>query len=193
MKRGRAFPVPVFVFVSGALFVTAALAQNAGFAVATVDLERLFKAHPDTVEAEKALDAKKKELREDYQEKANALKRVLQEHQAATRRLAQAGKNPDDDLVSAAEDLLKEASELEKEVATLQTKQKADLEREFLEVKRGIIADLRDVIAVYNASGRFDVVLDASAKSANGLPQLLHAPAAEDITEEILERLEKRG
>jgi Skp family chaperone for outer membrane proteins len=49
--------------------------------------------------------------------------------------------------------------------------------------------DIRRVVREFNAQQGYALVFDSSSSSSNGLPQVLDAPGAEDITAEITARL----
>lgn len=146
-------------------------------AIAVVDLMLIFEKHPATAAATEELSEARETLRDEFKEKSNALKEILQKHQE----LIRAGNR------DAAEEKLKEANEAEKAIATLRTTQQRDLEEEFRKTKHAIISEIQIAIASFNETGQYSLILDSSAKSSNGLPQVLHSPGATDITEEVLE------
>ncbi len=166
-------------------------ATSLGGEVGVVDMTALFQAHPETKKAEAALEAKRKMNREAYVASSNRLKEVLQKHQAVTRELVAAGREASAEQKKAAEDLLDEATRLETEVAKLATTQQRDLEQEFLAEKARIVALIAELVAKHNAEGRYQIILDKSALSSTGLPQVIHAPGADDLTEAIRNRFPK--
>ena len=144
--------------------------------IAVVDLMKVFEAHPDTSVATAELTKEREKMREIFKEKSNALKEVLQKHQE----LIRAGKRE-----SAAEEL-KKANELEKSIATLRSTQQRDLEEKFRRTKHRILEAIAGSVKEHNKDGKYSVILDSSSRSSNGLPQVIHAPGAKDITEEIV-------
>jgi Skp family chaperone for outer membrane proteins len=151
-----------------------------------VDLTRLFQAHPETKAAEAAFEARRKENRDRFLALSNQLKELLDRHQTVTRELIAAGPDATAEQKKLAEDLLDQAAKLEAAVAKLSTTQQRDLEQEFLAEKQRILTLIAEAVAAFNQDGRYALVLDRSALSSTGLPQVLHAPGATDVTEEIL-------
>lgn len=151
--------------------------------MAVVDLKMVFANHPSTEEATAELTEARKASRKDFKKKSTLLKEILQRHQE----LIRAGKKEE-----AAEEL-KKANEAEKAIATLRTTTLRDLEEDFRKAKMEIMEDIRESVEAFNEDGRFALVFDKSSASSNGLPQIVHAPGAEDITEEVTAFIAKRA
>ncbi len=168
------------ILVSGALFTPAA-AQDApkSAAIAVIDLARAFEAHPETATATKQLTADRNAAREAFKVSSEALKKCLQEHQE----LIRSGKKTE------AAEKLKDANELEKSIATLRTTQQRDLEEKFTREKNRLLDAIRAEVAKLNADGRYAVILDKSAESAFGVPAVIDATGADDITDAVIARL----
>jgi len=161
--------------------------------IAVVDMTVAFLAHPETAKAQGELEVKRKEARELFVKKSEALKEVLQDHQKLTQKLVAAGTNASSTDKTAAKELLDDAMKLEKEIAALRTTQENDLKEGFVEERRRILGLIKEIIAKYNADGRYMLILDKSAASANGLPQVLHSPGADDVTEDIIALFEEEN
>ena len=153
----------------------------AGAQFAVVDLASVFAAHPQAVKAQEALNKERAEMREEFKKKSEALKKALQEHQEEIR----AGRKED------AVETLKEVNELEKQIAAMRSTQQRALEARFADEKSRILKLIQKAIGEHNADGRYMLVLDSSAASANGLPTVLDATGSDDITDQIIERVKK--
>ena len=51
--------------------------------------------------------------------------------------------------------------------------------------------DILRVVREFNAEKCYALVMDKSSTSANGLPQVLDAPGADDVTAEIITRVKQ--
>ncbi|MBU3666736.1 MAG: OmpH family outer membrane protein [Chthoniobacterales bacterium] len=160
-----------------AAFAHAASPEAPRFAV--VDLTAVFEAHPRTATETARLSVARQAARDDFRAKSKALKDTLQRHQE----LLRAGNK------SAAALELEKANELERLIADLGTTNQKNLEERFRQAKEGIMDDIARVIREFNAERGYALVLDKSAASANGLPQVIDAPGAVDITAEIIARV----
>lgn len=148
---------------------------------AVVDLTAVFEAHPRTAVATAELGAARAAARRQFRAESAALKDVLQRHQELLR---------DGRRAEAAAELEK-ANTLERSIAELGTTNQRDLEDKFRRAKTEIMDDIARVVREFNARRGYAVVLDKSAASANGLPQIVDAPGADDITAEIIAGLRK--
>lgn len=143
---------------------------------AVVDLTAVFEAHPQTKTATSELRAARAAARRTFREESAALKETLQRHQE----LLRDGRRDE----AAAE--LEKANVHERAIAELGTTNQRNLEEKFRSAKAKILEDIVRVVREFNAERGYAVVLDKSAASANGLPQVLDSPGADDITHEII-------
>jgi Skp family chaperone for outer membrane proteins len=149
--------------------------------LAVVDLTAVFEAHPRTAAATAELGAARAAARKKFRTESAALKDTLQRHQELLR---------DGRRAEAAAELEK-ANGLERSIAELGTTNQRDLEEKFRRAKTEIMEDIARVVREFNAQRGYAVVLDKSAASSNGLPQVLDAPGADDLTAEIIARVKK--
>jgi Skp family chaperone for outer membrane proteins len=149
---------------------------STGLEIAVVDMTKVFESHPLTDAITKELTNDREASREEFKEKSNALKEILQKHQE----LIRAGKKTE-----AAEEL-KKANEAEKEIATLRTTGLRDLEENFRKAKHRIMENIVTSVAAFNKDGTYALIFDKSSASSNGLPQVVHAPGAPDVTDEVI-------
>lgn len=178
--RGR-LPSPLAVTLFFLPLFSSSHAQDASSPlIAVIDLARAFEAHPATEAATATLTKDREAARDQFKEKSEALKKVLQTHQE----LIRTGKRPE----AAAK--LKEANELEKAIATLRTTQQRDLEQRFTREKYRIMESIRAAVRQFNTDGKYAVVLDRSAESAFGVPSVIDASGADDITDTIIALVE---
>jgi Skp family chaperone for outer membrane proteins len=157
----------------------AAVQAETPMRLAVVDLTAVFEAHPRTATATAELTSARNAARKKFRAESAALKDTLQRHQELLRE----GRKED----AAAE--LEQANSLERSIAELGTTNQRNLEEQFRRAKQEIMDDLARVIREFNAERGYLLVLDKSSASSNGLPQVLDAPGADDITAEIKARV----
>ena len=147
--------------------------------IAVVDLTAVFASHPRTASATAELTEMRDEARRKFRAESAALKDTLQRHQELLR---------DGRREEAAAELAK-ANALERSIAELGTTNQRNIEEQFRRAKAEIMEDIRRVVREFNAQQGYALVLDKSSASANGLPQVLDAPGAVDVTAEITARV----
>jgi len=179
-------PGPIPLLIGLALFPTVATAADqvgaTGSDFAVVDMKAVFARHPATEKASRELTEAREASRAEFKEKSNLLKQILQRHQE----LIRAG-NRD---AAAAE--LEKANAAERSIATLKTTGERDLEEKFRKAKLKIMEEIKVAVEGFNDDGRFALVFDSSSASSNGLPQVVHAPGAIDITAEVIDFITKK-
>ena len=147
--------------------------------LAVVDLTAVFEAHPRTAAATAELTKARDAARKKFRAESADLKNTLQRHQE----LLRAGNKTE------ATTELEKANALERSIAELGTTNQRNIEEQIRRAKTEIMADIARVVREFNAERGYAVVLDKSAASANGLPQVLDAPGADDITADIIARV----
>lgn len=171
---------PLLALLGILLLPVIAHAQDAPrFAV--VDLTAVFQAHPRTATATAELSTARDAARKKFRAESADLKNTLQRHQELLRE----GRRED----AAAE--LEKANALERSIAELGTTNQRNIEEQFRRAKTEIMDDILRVVREFNSEKRYTLVLDKSSASSNGLPQVLDAPGAEDVTPEIIARVKQ--
>ena len=165
------------------LFLAPAFGQASadGPRLAVVDLTAVFEAHPRTATATAELARTRDAAREKFRAESAELKNTLQRHQE----LLRAGQREQ----ASAE--LEKANALERSIAELGTTNQRNIEEQFRRAKSEIMNAILGVVRDFNAEKGYAVVLDKSSASSNGLPQVLDAPGADDITAEIIARVKQ--
>jgi Skp family chaperone for outer membrane proteins len=146
---------------------------------AVVDLTTVFEAHPRTAIATAELTKARDEARKRFRAESAELKNTLQRHQELLR---------DGQREQAAAELEK-ANALERSIAELGTTNQRNIEEQFRRAKAEIMDDILRVVREFNAEMSYALVLDKSSASSNGLPQVLDAPGATDVTADIMARV----
>jgi outer membrane protein len=158
--------------------VRAPLCGAAELKIATVDLDKVFTAHPKTQAAEadlkKAEDAVQEEM-----DKIVAEGRALQEEVA---KLREAAKNP---LLTEearlqkrdeAETKLTELQEFELRARRTQETKLKQMREKVMKTRQGIVDELTEAVNHFAEAGGYDLVLDKSGLTMNAVP-LVPIPA----------------
>jgi Skp family chaperone for outer membrane proteins len=156
-------------------------AQNNTPRVAVVDLTAVFEAHPRTATATAELTKARDAARKKFRSESAELKNTLQRHQELLRAGNREGASAE----------LEKANTLERSIAELGTTNQRNIEEQFRRAKAEIMDGILAVVRAFNAEKGYALVLDKSSASSNGLPQVLDAPGADDVTTEIITRVKQ--
>ena len=172
-----------------------ALMASAGWAaelkIATVDLDKVFTAHPKTQAAEAELKKSEDGVQEEM-DQIVAEGRALQEEVA---KLREAAKNP---LLTeearlqkrdAAEDKLTELQEFELRARRTQETKIKQMREKVLKSRQAIVDELMAAVNHFAEAGGYDLVLDKSGMTMNAVPMVAYSNPALDVTDKLIEYL----
>ena len=172
-----------------------ALVASAGWAaelkIATVDLDKVFTAHPKTQAAEAELKKSEDGVQEEM-DQIVAEGRALQEEVA---KLREAAKNP---LLTeearlqkrdAAEDKLTELQEFELRARRTQETKIKQMREKVLKSRQAIVDELMAAVNHFAEAGGYDLVLDKSGMTMNAVPMVAYSNPALDVTDKLIEYL----
>ena len=170
------------------------LAVSAGAAeirIATVDLEKVFAAHPKTQAAEAELKVAEDAIEADM-EKMVAEGRAMEE---VVTQLRAASKNPllteEARLVkrNEAEEKLTELQEFQLRIRRTQETKLKQLREKLVKSRQGIVDELMEVVEEFGQAEGYDLVLDRSGMTMNMVPLMVYSKPELDVTDKLIERM----
>lgn len=173
-----------------AAFVASA-AGAAELRVATVDLDKVFTAHPKTQAAEAELK-KAEEAIQGEMEKMLAEGRALEE---TVSKLIDAARNPmlnEEARLKKrdeAEDKKTELQEFQVRVRRTQETKLKQMREQLMKTRQGIVDELTVAVADFAKAEGYDLVLDRSGMTMNAVPMLVYSNPELDVTDRLIERL----
>lgn len=162
-----------------------------GTTVAVVSMEKLIKGHPDTEQAEGAVQVSI----DDFDAEKKTMEKTFEESKA---KFEEARKALDNTALSdaeraekkaAAEDLLTDLRKMEQDMSETIAKRKKDINEQTGRARKRIVGKIQDVIAVYAKDQKIDLVLDKDALSVTGVAGVLYTGEKLDITAAILKQI----
>lgn len=178
-----------------AVATVAASVASAGAAaelkIATVDLDKVFTAHPKTQAAEAELKKAEDGVQEEM-DQIVAEGRALQEEVA---KLREAAKNP---LLTEearlqkrdeAEDKVTELQEFELRARRTQETKLKQMREKVLKSRQTIVDELMAAVNHFAEAGGYDLVLDKSGMTMNAVPMVAYSSPALDVTDKLIEYL----
>jgi len=191
------------VFMKKSLSILAALALVApitAFAqgtvkIGTVDMQRAFKEYNKTKEAEVKINDAKNSAKKEYDDRAEAYKKALDEINNLNKQLESAALSADKKTGMAKErdDKIANIKSMEREISDFRQTRERQLQEQLMRMREGIVKEITDVVMEKVKAKTLDFVLDKSGISINGVPVVLYAPDNVDFTNEIIETLNKPG
>jgi outer membrane protein len=175
-------------------FPIAAFAQGT-MKIGTVDMQRAFKEYNKTKEAEVKINDAKNAAKKEYDDRAEAYKKALDEINNLNKQLESPALSADKKTQTAKErdDKIANIKNMEREISDFRQTRERQLQEQLMRVREGIVKEITDVVMEKVKANRFDMVFDKSGMSINGVPFLLYAPDNVDFTNDIITVLNKPG
>jgi outer membrane protein len=175
-------------------FPIAALAQGT-LKIGTVDMQRAFKEYNKTKEAEVKINDAKNAAKKEYDDRAEAYKKALDEINNLNKQLESPALSADKKTQAAKErdDKIANIKNMEREISDFRQTRERQLQEQLMRVREGIVKEISDVVLEKVKANHFDLVFDKSGMSINGVPFMLYAPDNVDFTNEIITVLNKPG
>lgn len=159
--------------------------------IATVDLDKVFTAHPKTQAAEGELKKAEEGIQEEM-DKMVAEGRALEEQVA---KLRDAAKNPlltEDARMkkrNEAEEKLTELQEFQLRVRRTQETKLKQMREQVMKSRQGIVDELLATVADFAKAEGYDLVLDRSGMTMNAVPLITYSKSELDVTDQLIEKL----
>ena len=195
-------PYPLFLMKKSLsiLSALALVAPIAAFAqgtakIGTVDMQRAFKDYNKTKDAEVKINEAKNAAKKEYDDRAEAYKKALDEINNLNKQLESPALSADKKTGMAKErdDKIATIKSMEREISDFRQTRERQLQEQLMRMREGIVKEITDVVVERVKAKSLDFVLDKSGVSINGVPVVLYAPDNVDFTNEIIETLNKPG
>jgi outer membrane protein len=179
--------------LAGLLFLPVSTFAQAPPKIGTVDLKKVF----DNYFRTKLADA---QLKERIASDENVLKGMLEDFEKLNEEFGRLSESAADPVISAeererrkknAERKLLELQELERTVTQFRRETVTRLEEQNKRMRERIIADIREEVTKQAKAGNFTMVIDTAAESRNHTPVLLYFTSQHDLTDQILEAINR--
>ena len=175
-------------------FPIAALAQGTP-KIGTVDMQRAFKEYNKTKEAEVKINDAKNAAKKEYDDRAEAYKKALDEINNLNKQLESPALSADKKTQTAKErdDKIANIKNMEREISDFRQTRERQLQEQLMRVREGIVKEITDVVMEKVKATNMDLVFDKSGMSINGVPFLLFSHDNIDFTNDIIAVLNKPG
>ena len=171
-----------------------AFAQGTG-KIGTVDMQRAFKDYNKTKDAEAKINEAKNAAKKEYDDRAEAYKKALDEINNLNKQLESPALSADKKtgMAKDRDDKIANIKSMEREISDFRQTRERQLQEQLMRMREGLVKEITDVVMEKVKAKSLDFVLDKSGASINGVPVVLYAPENVDFTNEIIEALNKPG
>jgi outer membrane protein len=183
--------LPVIVL---GLCLVSAVEARAQTKVGTVDIERVLKEYSKTKEAEAKLNEAKNAAKKEFDERADAYKKALEEINKINAQLDTPALSVDAKASKAKErdEKIANIKNMEREITEFRQTREQQLQQQLLRMREGLLKEITDVVLERGKSKNMDLVFDKSGASLNRFSPILFSPESMDFTAEVIAELNKR-
>jgi outer membrane protein len=163
--------------------------------IGTVDMNRAFKEYNKTKDAETKINDAKNAAKKEYDDRADAYKKALDEINNLNKQLDSTALSADakTKLAKDRDDKIANIKNMEREINEFRQTRERQLQEQALRMREGIVKEITDVVMEKVKANNLDFVFDKSGMSLNGVPLLMYAKDNVDFTSDIITVLNKPG
>jgi outer membrane protein len=156
-------------------------------------MNKIFSAYYKTKDAEARINEARNEAKGELDERMDTYKKNLDEinklnddiQKPALSAEAKATKSKDRD------DKIQETKNLEREISEFRTTREKQLQEQAVRMRNGIVDEITKLVLDKVKVENYDLVMDRSGLSLNGVPILIYAKDGLDFSDEIITQLNK--
>src|SRR5438552_1571510 len=163
--------------------------------VGTVDMNRAFKEYSKTKDAEAKINEAKNAAKKEYDDRADAYKKALDEINNLNKQLDSSALSADAKTAKAKErdDKITNIKNMEREINEFRQTRERQLQEQALRMREGIVKEITDVVMDKVKTKSLDLVFDKSGMSLNGVPLVMYSRDDYDFTNDVVTVLNKPG
>ena len=163
--------------------------------IGTVDMNRAFKEYNKTKDAETKINDAKNAAKKEYDDRADAYKKALDEINNLNKQLDSSALSADakTKLAKERDDKIANIKNMEREINEFRQTRERQLQEQALRMREGIVKEITDVVMEKVKTNSLDFVFDKSGMSLNGVPLLMYAKENVDFTSDVITVLNKPG
>jgi outer membrane protein len=163
--------------------------------IGTIDMNRAFKEYNKTKDAEAKINEAKNAAKKEYDDRADAYKKALDEINNLNKQLDAPALSADAKTQKAKErdDKIANIKNMEREINEFRQTRERQLQEQAMRMREGIVKEITDIVNEKVKANNLDLVFDKSGMSLNGVPLLMSARDNYDFTNDVIAVLNKPG
>lgn len=183
--------LPLLVAAVG--FGTAASASAQQVKVATVDMKKVFENYYKTKDAEARINEARNSAKKELEDRMESLKKAGEEVQKLNTEIESPALSKDskDAKSKTRDEKIGEFKTMEREIQEFRMTREKQLQEQSVRMRGGIVEEINKVVTDRVKADQFDLVLDKSGPSLNGVPVVLFAKESYDFTNDVITALNR--
>lgn len=186
MKTNLTLPALVAAFA-----LAAAPVAQADNKIGTVDMNKIFSSYYKTEQAKKRIDEAQAVAQKELQDHADVFNKNLDAIRKLNEELnkPELSKEAKEKKAKERDEKAEESKRQEKEIVELRSRRLKELQEQAARMRAGIVDEIRKLISDKVKADQYDLVLDKSGLSSNGVELVLYSRDSADFSEDIIKTL----
>lgn len=183
----------LFFSLTLAAFAAMATSAHAQVKVATVDMTKIFNSYYKTKEAESRINDARNAAKQELDDRLDTYKKNMDQINKLNEDLGKSelSKDKKDEISKKRDDIINETKNLEKEIGEFRQSREKQLQDQAMRMRNGIVEEITKLVQDKVKTENFDIVLDRSGSSLNGVPIVLFARDNMDFSDDVIVQLNK--
>ena len=158
-------------------------------------MNKIFSAYYKTKEAEVQINEARNSAKQELDERMDAYKKDLEEINKLNNDLQKPALSADakNEKTKERDDKIDETKNVEQEITDFRTTHEKHLQEQAVRMRNGIVEEITKLVLDKVKTENYDLVMDRSGLSLNGVPILMFAKDGLDFSDEIITELNKNG
>jgi outer membrane protein len=188
MKSYLALPALILALAFGS-----ATASAQAIKMGTVDMKKVFESYYKTKDAEAKINEARNAAKKELEDRMDIAKKSLEEVKKLDEDIAkpELSREAKDQKQKLRSEKAGELQNMDREIREFQQSREKQLQEQSVRMRAGIVDDINKVVAEKVKADSFDLVLDKSGPSLNGVPIVLYARDSFDFTDAVVSALNK--
>jgi len=181
----------LFPIVAGLLILSSSLGAQQRLKIATVKMEKLFNEYHKTAEVQRDVNIERARIQKDNNNKLSGIREIDARLQEIRDQLSSAnlGEKQRRSLNEESRRLAQDGKSKERERTEYLERKNRALTEKMRKKMRGILVEIQRSVNERAKEGNYDFILDASGKSNQGIPFVIHARETTDLTDSLIEEI----
>jgi Skp family chaperone for outer membrane proteins len=167
--------------------------SNAQLKIATVDMTKIFNSYYKTKDAETSINEARNSEKQELEERMDTYKKNMDQITSLNEDIQkpELSKEAKDAKTKERDDLITETKSLEQEITQFRDTRDKQLMDQMTRMRKGIVDEITKLVDDKVKSEGYDIVMDKSGASLNGVPVLMYAKDSLDFSDDIIAELNK--
>jgi serine/threonine protein kinase/molybdenum-dependent DNA-binding transcriptional regulator ModE len=155
-----------------------------------VNMNRAFKAWPETVSSEAKINEAKEAAKKEYDARADQYKKALEEINSLNKQLdsPSLAAEPKTAIARERDAKITKIKDLEREINEFRTKREKELQDQATKMREEIVAKITATLKVRAEAENFNLIFDSSGESMNYIPVAVLSSGMPDLTDKVLKK-----